>query len=245
LAGLFLARNALDAVRGTPLAEAMRGIFAKLTRAIEGNVSFQWGDLDAAFSKKPAEQKPDDVRLFGELAQALLERREISFLYRKLSESVAVPRRLQGYYLGELDGAWYLIGRDLDRAALRMFALPRISRLKILNKTFSVPSGFDGKACLMRSFGIWNAPGDGCRQVVRVELRDYAAGLAQERRWHPTQEVRAINSKGTRVEVMFEVGSRLEDVARWVLSFGSKAKVLAPPTLINLVHDEVIAMAGS
>jgi hypothetical protein len=34
-----------------------------------------------------------------------------------------------------------------------------------------------------------------------------------------------LNGKGTRIELRFEVG-RLEEVLRWVLSFGSKAKVL-------------------
>jgi len=59
--------------------------------------------------------------------------------------------------------------------------------------------------------------------VVRVELRNYAARLAQERRWHPTQELHFKNAKGTRVEVRFEVG-RLEEVMRWVLGFGSQAR---------------------
>ena len=46
---------------------------------------------------------------------------------------------------------------------------------------------------------------------------------------------------GTRIEVRFEVG-RLEDVLRWVLSFGSQAKVLGPPVFVQMVRDEVEAM---
>ena len=79
---------------------------------------------------------------------------------------------------------------------------------------------------------------DRCRQVVRVELRDYAARMAQERSWHPTQELRRLNNAGTRVEICFHV-SRLEEMVRWVLSWGSKAKVLGPPELKRLVRDEV------
>ena len=77
--------------------------------------------------------------------------------------------------------------------------------------------------------------------MVRIELRNYAARLAQERRWHPTQEVTVLNDRGTRVEVRFEVG-RLEEVVRWVLSFGSQAKVIAPPELSKMVRREVRAM---
>ncbi len=50
-------------------------------------------------------------------------------------------------------------------------------------------------------------------QLVRVELKDYAVRLVQERRWHPTQEIFALNSMGTRVEIRFEIG-RLEEVLR-------------------------------
>lgn len=49
--------------------------------------------------------------------------------------------------------------------------------------------------------------------------------------------------KGSRVEIRFEVG-RLEEVLRWVLSFGSQAKELGPPELVKLVRDEVEAMRG-
>jgi proteasome accessory factor B len=95
---------------------------------------------------------------------------------------------------------------------------------------------------LKQSFGIWNVAGDHSRQVVRVELRNYAARLAQERRWHPTQELQLKNAKGTRVEVRFEVG-RLEEVMRWVLGFGSQAKVLGPTELVRMVRDEVRKMS--
>ena len=73
---------------------------------------------------------------------------------------------------------------------------------------------------------------------MRVELRDYAARVAQERRWHPTQELRLLNRAGNRVEICFHV-SRLEEILRWVLSWGSKAKVLGPPELKKLVRDEI------
>ena len=65
--------------------------------------------------------------------------------------------------------------------------------------------------------------------------------MAQERRWHPTQETKSLNAKGTRVEVCFEVG-RLEEVLRWVLSFGSCARALAPKELADMVKQEIRAM---
>lgn len=119
-----------------------------------------------------------------------------------------------------------------------------MSRLKVSSKRFERPAGFDGRDYLKQSFGIWHVAGDHSSHLVRVELKkNYAARLAQERRWHPTQELLPLNARGTRVEIRFEVG-RLEEVMRWVLGFGSQAKVLGPPELVRMVREEVKAMSG-
>lgn len=243
LAGLFLARTALESVRGTQLAEVMQKAFAKLTRGMLGQIQFAWSDLDEAFSRKSIEQRPRDVKLFGEIAQSVLNEYITTFYYRKLGADSAELRRVEPLHLGEVDGGWYLIAQDLERGALRTFALPRISRFKVTTKKFTRPENFIGSEYLKQSFGVWSVAGDYSRQVVRVELKDYAARLAQERRWHPTQEIFPLNAKSTRVEIRFEIG-RLEEVLRWVLSFGSQAKVLGPPDLVKLVKSEIEAMRG-
>jgi len=242
LAGLFLARQALESVRGTALAETLRNVFSKLTRGMLGQIQLSWGDLDEAFSRKAVEQNPRDIKRFGQLAEAILNHKIVSFYYQKLGADHCEPRKVHPLHLGEVDGGWYLIAHDTTRDALRTFALPRITRLRISSTRFDRPVDFDGRSYLNQSFGIWHVAGDDTRHVVRVELRNYAAQLARERRWHPTQELVPLNSKGSRVELRFEVG-RLEEVMRWVLSFGSQAKVLGPAELSRMVKNEIKAMS--
>jgi proteasome accessory factor B len=242
LAGLFLARRALDSVKGTGLEKTMAEVFAKLTRVMQGRVKFAWADIDRAFSRKPAGKARVDLRLFGRLAEAALKQREVEFGYRKLGAARAGLRRVQPYHLGEVDGCWYLIGFDHARGALRTFALPRITALKVLRSTFTVPDEFDGAAYLGSSFGVWTDARDpDRRQEVRIELSGYAARLAQERRWHPSQQVIVLNADASRVEIRFEVG-RLEEVVRWTLSWGGQAKVRAPGELQRLVRGEITRM---
>ncbi len=241
LATLFFTRNALHGIRDTRLAEALSATFAKITRSLLGKIEFTWADLDAAFSHKSVQQDPGQIKCFGQLAKAILDQSETVFHYRKLEGEGAEPRKVQPPHLGEVDGGWYLIAHDLDRGALRTFALPRMSRCRILQTRFERPADFNGAAYLNRSFGVWNVAGDDTRHVARIELRNYAARLAQERRWHPTQEVTVLDARGNKVEARFEVG-RLEEVMRWVLSFGSQAKVIAPPELVKMVRKEVREM---
>jgi proteasome accessory factor B len=242
LAGLFLARQAIESVRGTQLEHAMREVFAKLTRSIEGSVRFSWAELDKSLSRKASSVTQTDLKVFGNLAEAVMQRSEVEFLYRKLGSEESEKRRIQPYHLGEVDQCWYLIGRDCDRDGLRTFALPRLKALKIRKERFEVPTHFDGAAYLGTSFGIWTDPDNpDHRQCVRIELRNYAARMAQERRWHPSQQILSLNEKASKVEIRFEVG-RLEEVMRWVLSFGSQAKVIAPPELVKMVRNEVSEM---
>lgn len=80
--------------------------------------------------------------------------------------------------LGEVDGGCYLIAHDLERDALRTFALPRINRIKVTTKKFERPENFVGNIHLKQVFGIWSVAVDYSRQVVRAELKNYAARLA-------------------------------------------------------------------
>jgi len=244
LVGLFLARQALEPVRGTQLEQTMREVFAKLTRILEGQVKFSWSELDRAMSRKPGAVAKRDLKMFGLLAEAVLERRVVQFGYLKLGAERTERRRVRPYHLGEIDRCWYLIGHDAVRGALRTFALPRMRAVKMLKEEFDIPGDFNGADYLGTSFGVWtDAENPGFKQEVRIELKGYAARLAQERRWHPSQQIKALNARGTRVEVRFEVG-RLEELVRWTLSWGSQAKVREPAELKRLVAEEVRRMGA-
>ena len=56
----------------------------------------------------------------------------------------------------------------------------------------------------------------------------------RERRWHPTQRLEDLPGGG--VELTMEVGGQLE-LQSWVLSFGSGAEVLEPPSLRDAVRE--------
>ncbi|MCU0795858.1 MAG: WYL domain-containing protein [Akkermansiaceae bacterium] len=243
IAALFLARHALESIRGTQLAEKLRGAFARLSQSLGARIELRWEDVDAAFSRKVPEMRAKDVKVFGQLADAVVTQREVSFHYRKLEADVSESRRVQPLHLGEVEGAWYLIAHDTDRKELRTFALARLSRLKVSATRFHRPADFDGREYLRKSFGVWSAKADAEMQTVIVRLTGYAARMAEERRWHPTQEVRALDAKSRKVEVRFEVGA-LEEVLRWVLSFGSKAEVVGPPALKKMVAEELRLMRG-
>lgn len=238
LATLFLARTALLPLRGTRLADKLGQAFQRITRPLQDRVSFSWAELDGAFSVKNPGASEADLATFGTIAEAIMVRKEIQFAYRKQSADKPEPRKVQPLHLGEVAGGWYLIAHDLERAAIRTFALPRISKLKITAAKFKRPDDFDARAFLNHSFGIWNDGGAKTAPIeVKVQFDGYAARVVPERLWHSSQAIKELNAKGTRIEVTMSLAN-LQEVTRWILSWGSCAKVIAPAALANAVRDE-------
>lgn len=63
---------------------------------------------------------------FPALLAASQARRPVRFGYRKPGETEASPRRLEPWGVVARGGHWYVVGRDRDRAAPRVFRLARV-----------------------------------------------------------------------------------------------------------------------
>lgn len=241
---MFLIKLALEPVRGTPFAVDVQGLLSKLLLNADKRVKFAWDDFEKVFSRSTSGSAVVDAKAFGRLGDALLRQHEVRFGYKKHGAKRAEQRNVRPYHMGEIAGCWYLIGYDLDREALCTFALPRIKEVKVLSDIFTRPEDFDGKKYFSNSFGIWSEPsGEEHIQEVRVELRGYAARLAHERRWHPSQQVIEVPDRGgDHVVVRFQV-TRIEEVVQWVLGWGSQARPLAPQGLVDAVRREIMQMS--
>ena len=100
---------------------------------------------------------------------------------------------------------------------------------KRTGKTFPRPQRFSVEQRLRDSFGVRS--GQGTFEVLirfNAEVSDYI----REKKWHQSQQLRELNNGG--VEVSFRLSS-LEEVERWVLSWGGDAKVVKPRELAEAV----------
>jgi predicted DNA-binding transcriptional regulator YafY len=83
--------------------------------------------------------------------------------------------------------------------------------------------------------------GDGEPQTVRIRFDQEIAGWVTERQWHLQQKLTRLQTG--EIELEFPANGLFE-VQRWVLSWGRQARVLAPPELVQMVNEEVTAMAA-
>jgi len=132
-----------------------------------------------------------------------------------------------------------VIGHDLDRDARRTFAVQRMRSVQVTKRRFVRSRDFRLDEHFAGSFGVWAGGENGERRyAVKIRFRDFAARVVAERRWHPSQEVVAVEPDGSVIELNLEL-SALEDVARWIMGFGSQAEALEPPELREHIAGEL------
>ena len=233
---LFVAQKVLAQYRGTPFEKTLGSAFQKLTGALKETVSFDLGEWGSDYSFRVTGASAADLEVFRLLARAIVQRQEISFSYQPLRSTTPETRSVHPYHLANIDNAWYLLAHDPQRGQIRTFALPRIRTPQFTKKTFERPRGFSAAKELKGGFGVFAGTG---KYQVKIRFDSFASRLVRERDWHPTQKFR--EAKGGEIELEMTLGA-LEEIERWILSWGDHAKVLAPKILIESVAKRIRLM---
>ena len=226
---LLVAHKAISQYRGTPFEQPLQTAFAKLTGQLDGNRSFTIGNLQQALSFRPFAPEEVNLEIFQILSRGINEGRRVKLSYKNLGADRAQSRRVDPYHLACVDNRWYIIGFDAGRKGMRTFALSRMKKAELLTDTFTVPVDFDINEYLKGSFGIFKAADD--FEVV-LEFDKWAAELVSERKWHPSQNIVRIKSGRARMTLRL---NNIEEVERWVLSWGEHVTVIRPESLANRI----------
>lgn len=238
IAALFVAQKALTQYQGTPFERPLRSAFRKITDGLKDRMSFSWSDLENVISFHSAGASVADLELFETVSNAVLQSVELHFEYQKLESNRYEQRRIQPFHIASLENQWYVFGQDLDREQLRTFALPRMRDARATSTRFRRPADFSISKVLSGSFGVHS--GDK-KQRIRLEFDAFAGRLVSERTWHESQRIK--HARDGSITLQLELGG-LEEIQRWVLSWGSHVRVLEPKELAERVHSEARAVVA-
>ncbi len=239
IVALFVAQKAMEQYKGTPFEKSLKTAFEKISQGLKDSIEFHWGGVDSAISFRGLGGSIADIELFETVSRAVLDSHELTFEYKKLGGSQYEARRMQPYHLGCVENQWYLFGFDLARQQLRTFALPRMRKARNTKARFKRPADFSISKHLGDSFGVFKGR---ARHRIRIHFNEFASRLVSERQWHPSQKIKQLRSG--EIELTLELGS-LEEIERWILSWGAHARVLEPRALIDRVRGVVREIARS
>lgn len=239
LFALLVAQKALEPYRGTPFQEPLESALQKLSDGLKDKVFISLGRLDTPISFKSTGISNADLETFQWVTRAVSQQKELHFEYKNLGNTRYKKRQVHPIHLCCVENQWYVVCWDLKREAMRTFALVRMRKLQIPGPSFKRPKDFDIQQHLDEAFGVFVGTS---KYKVRVEFDAWAAQLIQEKSWHPAQTIKQLDEG--RIEFKIEL-TDLFEIERWILSWGSHAKVLGPAKLKKSIRQHAEAILAS
>lgn len=237
LLALFVAERVMQHYRRTPYGRDLATAFEKLAAQLPDTISLDLTHLQDAYSIRGPEANVGDLDCFRKVARAVREGRQLELVYWSASHGKTCRRVVDPYHLTSVSGDWYLVAYCHLREEVRMFVPGRIQSLRETGERFERPADFRIEEYLDGSFRALR--GDGRARRVRLRFTAEAARWVREKQWHPSQRLRPC--KDGSLEVCFRL-THLEEVKRWVLSYGSSCEVLEPAELRQQVVEELRRM---
>ena len=235
LCALYLSRNLLEAVAGTPFQRDLTNAFARLEKMLSPRMRQFLDRLPSVLAAKPgprargASSSPDIV---ARLLEATLHFRVTTMTYHSVSSRRVKEYLIHPYRLAFAQGGMYLLAYVPEYKSVRTFAIERITSVTLEKQTFT-PKQDIGDDVFANSLGVNTGP----PEHVEIEFAADVAPYVRARVWHPSQDVRE-NGDGVRLtmEVCHDWALR-----SWILSWGPFARVVSPGPLARAIRADLEA----
>ncbi|MGH7846614.1 MAG: helix-turn-helix transcriptional regulator [Candidatus Binatia bacterium] len=233
LLSLYFAQDSLRPLDGTILHNSLESLFDKVRATLPKLLFKEMVDLRGSFlSGIPGQKDYGVYREFVKAIQDAIEQRKTLQLLYHARDQAPTERKVNPYAVHLHNGTLYVIGYCHTREDIRTFVVDRMQKIKLGEKSFTMPPGFSLESYLRHSFGMFR------EELVRVRLRFHKSltRYLLERQWNPSQKNKKL--KDGSLELSFEVAGTKE-IKTWILGFGSLAKVLEPASLVKEVQDDL------
>jgi predicted DNA-binding transcriptional regulator YafY len=171
------------------------------------------------------------------LLDGLEQLRALHITYSSPNTSSTKSYQVHPLKLFEHRGGLYLFVRLPKHEVIRILAVDRIKGAKLLDTVFAYPQDFDAEALLASAFDL--TLGDPVTASIRFSPVD--AAYVRERHWSDDQSIDD-HPDGSCTLTLSTSGTR--DLLRWLLSFGSGAEILSPPSLRDALYAEALKLAN-
>jgi len=236
LCALYLSRNILEAVAGTPFQRDLSNAFERLAKMLSPRMRQFLDRLPSVLVAKAgprargAASSPDIV---ARLLEATLHFRVTTMRYHSVSSGRIKDYEVHPYRLAFAQGGLYLLAYVPEYKAVRTFAVDRIASASLEKQTFTVTHPVSDDV-FANSLGVNTGPAE----RVEIEFDARVAPYVRARVWHSSQQLEETRDGGVSVtlNVCHDWGLR-----SWILSWGPFARVVSPSTLAKEIHADLQA----
>ena len=157
--------------------------------------------------------------------------------YKKFSDSVPYSTLIEPYCLKLFHQRWYLLGKSERKGGkLGVFALDRMTELSETKQSFKMDPRFDAETYFSDYFGVIS---DQTVKAERIVLRAYSPMDNYLRTLPLHHSQKEIGTK--KQSALFEYRiAPTHDFIQAILKEGNELEVIAPQSLRNKIHDELM-----
>jgi predicted DNA-binding transcriptional regulator YafY len=234
---LYFSRGLMTVLKDTVFFESLESFFRKIKTTLPAEAIQYLERLEESFEvgSKPYKQYGQLRDLIDRVSEAIVQRKTIEIDYFTMSRKEKTRRKVAPYKIWFFDGSFYLVGNCGLREDIRIFALDRIKSLRSTDESFEMPQDFKVEDFMQTSFGVFH----GEPQNVRIRFAAEVAGYISEKVWHKTQKIKP-QKDGSLIFEARVAGT--DEIKFWLMTWGSKAEVLAPKGLREEMRIEAEVM---
>lgn len=180
------------------------------------------------------ENIPSGQHHLTSIMEAMTSGYEIQIRHQKYTSSQSSSYTLRPYAIKEVAKRWYIIAHCVERDALRVYGLDRITELKVTEKRFRMPLDFDVDALFATSFGIYLPDGPG--QTITFRTDHTEARYLRDLPLHESQK--EVDSDECSVTFSIFVHPN-KALTMEFCKHASSIEVLSPESIRNEVAEEL------
>jgi len=236
LCALYLSRNLLESVAGTPFRRDLGHAFERLQAALSPRMRQFLDRLPAVLATKPGPRAPGGEAasaIVDKLLEATLHFRVATMRYHSRSSGKTKDYVVHPYRLAFAQGGHYLQAFVPEYGNVRTFAIERIMSVSLEKQTFTPPREMPDDI-FANSLGVNSGPAERVEIAFDAEIAPYV----RARVWHASQEVRDGDNGSLTLTMQVCHDWALRS---WILGWGRFARVMSPRKLAAEIEADLDA----
>lgn len=178
-------------------------------------------------------RRPPGTENLFDILNAVKNRFVIEITYQKYWESELTQRQVDPLGLKEFKNRWYIMARDHKDGKFKSFALDRLTKLEVTNKTFDYPVNYNIEEDYRFCFGIINTI-DMPPQDIVLSFNPIQGKYIKSLPLHESQQILIDNTDELKIKLTVYI---TYDLIMEILSYGQFVKVIEPKSLVEEIRE--------
>ncbi|MBN2533513.1 MAG: WYL domain-containing transcriptional regulator [Spirochaetales bacterium] len=173
--------------------------------------------------------------ILDDLMDSIVQYKRCIVTYYSLAVNQDKYFQIDPLKLFEHESGLYVFVRVVKYSSISILSVERIKKFTVLESRFEYPAGFKPEEILeSASFLSFGDP-----VTARIWFSKDQAQYIKDRQWDPSRE---IEDQPDGSIILSINASGVFDVKKWILSFGSSARILEPANFAREINEEIIKM---